>query len=272
MNCDSCPLNRRQFLAGCAAGIAGLATLELGGATATVPQKPKVRLVFSHHRQDAAGKQSEPGWPYLGYDQEGRKQTVMADLRRACPGVEFLPVAAHNAADAKKILEGDSEVDGYIAYMIGGWAGAAETLAASGRPTLFVGDLFGASGELLTAYAAARRAHRKVSVVSSSRWADVVVAVRCFALLKKPGGSLEAFVAACDQERRKRTPPAGHLKCVPDAVNPIPVEDCLKKLRSATILAVGGGWGMPDSGQAIEQVFGTKVVSVEFAELKERPA
>ncbi len=234
-----------------------------------MPQKPKVRLVFSHHRQDESGKQSEPGWPYLGYDQEGRKQTVLADLRRTCPAIEFLPVTAYNADDAKKILERDSEVDGYIAYMVGGWAGAAETLAAAGRPTLFVGDLFGASGELLTAYSALRRAQRKVAVVSSSRWADVVAAVQGFALLKKPGGSLEAFVAACDRERRKRTPRAGDLKCVPDAVHSIPVEDCLRKLHSATILAVGGGWGMPGSGQAIEQVFGTKVVPVEFAELKE---
>ncbi len=269
MNCHSCALNRRQFFADCALGLAGLATLKLEGATAPVPDKPKVRLVFSHHRQDEAGKQSEPGWPYLGYDQEGRKQTVLADLKRACPGIEFLPVTAYNAADARKILERDSEVDGYLAYMVGGWAGAAETLAAAGRPTLFVGDLFGASGELLTACAAARRAHRKVPVVSSSRWADVVAAVRCFAQLKGPGGSLEAFVAACDRARRKRTPRPSDLKGLPDVVRSLPVEECLQKLRSATILAVGGGWGMPGSGQAIEQVFGTKVIPVEFAELKE---
>jgi len=269
MNCGTCPLNRRRFLVGCAAGIAGFATLKLEGAAAVVTQKPKVRVVFSHHRQNEEGKQSEPGWPYLGYDHEGRKQTLLVGLRQACPGIEFLPATAYNPADAKKVLESDADVDGYLAYMIGGWAGAAETLAASGRPTLFVGDLFGASGELLTAYAAARRAHRPVAVVSSSRLQDVAAAARCFALLKEPGGSVDAFVGACDQARRKRAQGAGDLKCAQDAVKPIPVEDCLSKLRAAKILAVGGGWDMPGSGKAIEEVFGTKVVPVEFAELKE---
>jgi L-fucose isomerase-like protein len=269
MHCGSCPLNRRQFLAGCAAGVGGLATLKLEGAAAAVTQKPKIRVVFSHHRQNEDGKQSEAGWPYLGYDHEGRKQELLARLRQACPEIEFLPATAYDSADAKKILERDAEVEGYLSYMIGGWAGAAETFAATGRPALFVGDLFGASGELLTAYAAARRAHRKVAVVSSSRWEDVGAAARCFALLKEPGGSVDAWLAACDQTRREHTQRAGNLKCAQDAVESIALEDCLKKLRAATILAVGGGWGMPASGQAIEQVFGTKVVPVEFAELKE---
>jgi len=264
-----CPLNRRQFLVGCAAGMAGLAGQRLRGGEPEVPQKPKVRLVFSHHRQNAQGRQDEAGWPNLGYDHEGRKKELLANLRQACPGVEFLPATAYNRADAKSILEGDAEVDGYLAYMIGGWAGAAETIAATGRPTLFVGDLFGASGEILTAYAAARRNRRKVAVVSSSRLEDVAEAARGFELLKKPGGSADAFLAACNEARRKSTKPAGDMRCVEDAVKPIAVEECLKTLRSSTILAIGGGWGMPDSGRAIEALFGTKVLAIEFKELHE---
>ncbi len=120
---------------------------------AAVPApRPKVRLVFSHHRQDARGKQSEAGWPYLGYDHEARKKELLTQLQQACPGVEFRPATAYSLDDARKILQDDAAVDGYVAYMIGGWAGAAQTIAATGRPTLYVGDLYGASGEFLVAY------------------------------------------------------------------------------------------------------------------------
>jgi L-fucose isomerase-like protein len=47
------------------------------------------------------------------------------------------------------------------------------------------------------------------------------------------------------------------------------MDECLKKLRASTLLAVGGGWGMPGMGKAIEEVFGTKVVPIEFKELHE---
>jgi len=40
-------------------------------------------------------------------------------------------VTAYSTEDAKKILEVDTEVDGYLAYMIGGWATAGQTIAAA---------------------------------------------------------------------------------------------------------------------------------------------
>jgi hypothetical protein len=219
-------VSRRAFLSGTAA-MAGLWTL--GGRVVPAESAPvqtaktRIRLVFSHHRQDEQGKQSEPGWPYLGYDQEGRKKQLLARLRESCTESEFLPVTALTAEDGKKILEADKEVDGYLAYMIGGWAGAAETIAASGRPTIYVGDLYGASGEFLCATAAARRKHLKAFGVSSSRFEDVVQAVRCL--------------------------------------------ETMKKLKSSTILVVGGERG--DVGKAIEQVFGTKVVPITFPQINE---
>ncbi len=181
-------VSRRAFLSG-TAGIAG--AWMLGGRIALAESaspntgKTRIRLVFSHHRQDEQGKQSEPGWPYLGYDQDGRKKELLANLQQGCPDCEFLPVSAYNADDAKKILEADKDIDGYLAYMIGGWACAGETIAATGRPTIYVGDLYGASGEFLVATAAARRNHLKAFGVSSSRFEDVVQAVRCFETMKK---------------------------------------------------------------------------------------
>jgi hypothetical protein len=192
-NCQWC-VNRRTFLAGMAgamgaAGVAGLgasAAAEAAASPETQPAaKTRIRLVFSHHRDDAQGKQSEAGWPYLGYDCAGRRRELAAKLQESCPNIEFLPAVAYNPEDAKKILEADQEVDGYLAYMIGGWAGAGETIAAAGKAVIYAGDLYGASGEFLTATAAARRQGLRAVGVSSSRFADLVDALRCFETMKK---------------------------------------------------------------------------------------
>jgi len=223
--CRAC-VDRRGFLAGVAAigGACVLATHDaLAGETTGEDVKPKIRLVFSHHRQNAEGRQSEPGWPYLGYDCEGRKKELLEQLRKGCPRVEFLPVTAYDAADARKILEADQEVDGYLAYMIGGWATAAQTIAAAGRPVIYVGDLYGASGEFLVAAAEARRKRLRAFGVTSSRFEDVVAAVRSF--------------------------------------------ECLKHLQGAVMLVVGADPG--EQGKAIAAVFGTKVLSISFAQLND---
>ena len=187
--CPAC-VDRRAFLtvlAG-AAGAAGLMPLGTGWALAA-PQKPagaktRIRLVFSHHRVDAQGKQSEAGWPFLGYDCAARKHELQAKLEQSCPGIEFFPATALSAEDAKKILEADKEVDGYLAYMIGGWATAGQTIAAAGRPVIYAGDLYGASGEFLVAAAEARRKGLRAVGVTSSRFEDLVAALRCFETMK----------------------------------------------------------------------------------------
>jgi hypothetical protein len=122
---------------------------------------------------------------FTGYDYEGRKKELTARLRQACPPVEFLPVTANNTEDGRKILEADQEVDGYLVYMLGIWCGAPQVIAASGRPTLFVDDLYAGSGEFLVQYAAARRKGLRVAGVSSTRFEDVVQAVKSFECLKK---------------------------------------------------------------------------------------
>lgn len=69
--------------------------------------------------------------------------------------------------------------------MVGIWTGAPQTIAASGRPCVFVDDLYGGSGEFLVAYAAAKRNGWKVAGVSSGNFQDVVQAARCFECIKK---------------------------------------------------------------------------------------
>ncbi len=199
--CNGC-LNRRIFLAGMAGmtGAAGMAALG-GGLTLAAPpaaggSKTRIRLVFSHHRVDAAGKQSEPGWPYLGYDCEGRKRQLLEQLRAGCPGLEFLPTTAYSADDARKLLAADKEVDGYLAYMIGGWATAGQAIASAGKPVIYVGDLYGASGEILTAISEAKRLGLRAFGVTSSRFEDVVDALRCFETMKRLKSSTIVIVGA----------------------------------------------------------------------------
>ncbi|MHC4558425.1 MAG: twin-arginine translocation signal domain-containing protein [Planctomycetota bacterium] len=184
VNAD-CGLSRREFLGGCAAcaaGLAGISALGLNLAVAQTPpggEKAKVRLVFTHIPPGS------PTWPNIGYDYEGRKKQLTSKLCRGCPEIEFIPTTAHNADQAKKILETDQEVDGYLIYMIGIWTGAPQTIAASGRPTVFVDDLYGGSGEFLVAYSDAKRKDLKVAGVSSTKIEDVIQAAKCFECIKK---------------------------------------------------------------------------------------
>lgn len=177
--------SRRSFLAGCAgcpAMAACAASPSAAAAAPTVPvpeAKPRIRLVFTHIPPE------KPTWPYQGYDYEGRKKELTARLRQSCPGVEFMPATAFNADEGRKLLEADAEVDGYLVYMIGIWSGAGMAIASGGKPTLFVNDLYAGCGEFLTAYARARRQGLKVAGVTSSRWDDVVQAVRAFETMAK---------------------------------------------------------------------------------------
>lgn len=269
--CGGCPLSRRAFLAGCAA-CAGGATLDLvSGKTVTAAPaasevkaaKPRVRLVFSHTPSTG------PIWPNIGYDFEPPKKRIREKLGQLCPNIEFLPVTLQNADQAKKLLEEDKskDIDGYLVVLMSCWVGVPQAIAASGKPTIFADDLYAGSGEFLIAYSAARRQNRPVGGISSSRIEDLADAARCFEILKKPGGTPQAFVEAVVASRKRNTKPAGDLTCTPDPVKAIDPADCLAKLRECTILSVGGGWGA--TAQAIQQLFGTKVVRLEFQDLNQ---
>lgn len=183
-------LSRREFLAGCAACAAMAPKLVLSGskglaaglpdlkATAT-QEKARVRLVFTHVPHD------RPTWPNIDYDYEGRKRELTARLEKALPNTQFLPVTVQSADEASQLLQEDKNVDGYVVYIVGIWTGAVRRIASSGKPTILVDDLYGGSGEFLIEYAAAKRQGLKVAGVSSSRFEDVVAAVRSFECLKK---------------------------------------------------------------------------------------
>jgi L-fucose isomerase-like protein len=134
---------------------------------------------------------TKPNWPNIGYDFEGRIRVLEDKLVRGCPGIEFLPVNVTSgaAAEAQKILEKDSEVDGYLVYLVGClWGATPQTIASSGKPTVIVDELFAGSGEFLTASADIKRKGGRIAAVSSSRFEDVVEALKgieCLTALKQ---------------------------------------------------------------------------------------
>ncbi len=177
------PFSRRGFLGGCAAcaGAAAcpaLATPALPGPPAGV--KTQVKLVFSQPAKPVEG------WPYLGYDYETRKAGILKRLREALPNVEFDPVTPKATEDAAQILASGAAMDGFLVYLLGiPSPRVALPIATSGHPVILADDLYGGTGEFLGVYAGARRKGFKVAAVSSSRFEDLVQAVRVFETLKK---------------------------------------------------------------------------------------
>jgi len=80
-----------------------------------------------------------------------------------------------------------------------------ETIAASGKPTIIVDHLFAGSGEFLTSYARAKREGHKVMAVSSSRFDDIVDAVKCLDTLKKLRQSTILVVGRDTDDQVSRT-------------------------------------------------------------------
>jgi hypothetical protein len=181
-------ISRRCFLGGCAACAAGLASVSaigLGRAMAqesqSGPEKARVRIFFTHKPSTNAT------WPNIGYDYDGRKKALLEKLQNSCTGIEFLPVTAGSVQKAREILtkDKDENIDGYVVYMVGIWTSVPQEVMKSGRPTILVDDLYGGTGEFLTAYSEAKRLNLNVTGVSSSRLEDVVEAVKCFECIKK---------------------------------------------------------------------------------------
>jgi hypothetical protein len=136
-----------------------------------------VRLVFSH---PAPGVQ---GWPNVGYDFEGRKKELAARLGSACPNIEFLaPPVPRTADDVARILAADSEVDGYVLYLLGLPSSPVGALPASGRPVVVVNDLYGGGIGTMRG--------PRVALVSSSSFDDVAQSVRMFEHLRRLRSSI----------------------------------------------------------------------------------
>ncbi len=258
-------MNRRKFLTtGCAAcaGAAGFlaAPSLLRGQNGAGPFR--IRFVYSLH----GPKQEGPDWPNKGFDFVPVMERINAELRARLPEFEFLPTLAAGPEQAEKIVAEDkaSAVDGYVVFQMNCWNRVVQTVAATGKPVLYADFQYGGSGGFLVYTAAFLRAGTpNVGFVASSRVEDLAAAVKCFDIVRQ-GGTAAEFAAGTARARRERTPRAGDLVSRPDALRTLAAEECLRRMKSSRILAVGG----QESGSAGEMLV-IPVVNVAFAEVND---
>lgn len=264
--CSGCPLSRRRFLT-TAASAGALGVLAPAGLFQACSKtgKLKIRAIYALH----AVVQPGPDWPNVGFDFQPVMDRTTAVLRQAFPGWELTTAMAKGEEEAKKILADDAvaPVDGYIVVQLNCWNRVVQTIAASGKPTLYVDFPYGGSGGFLV-YTAEflRKKTPNLGFVASSRPEDLVAACRAFAQVKKSGaaGEFGGLVAAA---RRASTPAPGDLGLAADGLSVLTAGDCLKKMKESRILAVGGGW--PGIAPAIKEGMGIDVVDVPFAKVNE---
>ena len=197
MEKKDCPLSvlctsRRNFLGGAGAGLLGyalsssahlLSAAQAPPAGAGVPgmklPKPKIGVIFSHITPE------KPSWPYKGYDYEGRKKQLAAQLQEACPNCDLVFDTAMNAEEAQTAVKKMADADGLVSYLVGIWTGAATVIVHSGKPVILVDDLYAGSGEFIGVHAQALREQLPVVAVASSDFRDVVKAIQILEAIKR---------------------------------------------------------------------------------------
>ncbi|HOW84971.1 MAG TPA: twin-arginine translocation signal domain-containing protein [Candidatus Aminicenantes bacterium] len=264
--CPGCPLSRRRFLT-TAASAGALGVLAPAGLfqACSKTEKLRIRIVYALH----AVVQPGPDWPNVGFDFRPVMDRTAAALRRAFPGWEFLTSMAKGEEEARKILAGDAAAppDGYVVVQLNCWNRVVQTVAASGRPTLYVDFQYGGSGGFLVYTAEFLRQNApNLGFVASSRPEDLAAACRAFAEVKRSGRPAE-FAGLVAAARRAATPGPGDPAVASDAVAFLAAGDCLKKMKESRILAVGGGW--PGIAPAVKEGLGIDVVNVPFAKVNE---
>jgi len=264
--CACCRMNRRQLLAaGCGAacaGAAGLLTTASPLFATAGNKKVRIRIVYSLH----APVQPGPDWPNKGFDFRPIMERINTGLAKQCPSFEFLSSMANGPEQAQKILDEDrsANIDGYVVPQLNCWNRVVQTMATSGKPVLYVDFQFAGSGGFLVYTATFLRAKTpNVGFVASSRFDDLVEAVKCFELVRN-GGSAADFVAATARVRMKNTPKAGDLACTPDPLKTLSTQDCLARMKQSKILAVRD----QQSGPA-EPTMGIPMEWVSFAEVND---
>jgi len=258
-------MSRRRFLtAGCAA-CAGAAELLINpGSVQSAEDKRKVRIriIYSLH----GPQQNRPDWPNKGFDFRPVMDKINKTLTNRCKGFEFVTSLANGPEQAQKILTGDKSaaIDGYLVYQMNCWNRVVQTMATSGKPVPYADFQYGGSGGFLVYMAGFLRAQSpNVGFVASSRMEDLVEAVKCFTIVKQ-GGSPSDFVAATAKVRVAGTPKPGDLKCKPDNLKIIPIQDCIAQMKESKILAVRN----QNSGPA-QPIMGIPMEYVSFAEVNE---
>jgi hypothetical protein len=260
-------MNRRRFFTRGTAAAAGtlglLATPAWLQAAAAPAGRPRIRILYALH----APQQPGPDWPNQGFDFAPVMDRVNRELARRCKGIEFVTATATGPEQAKQILAADQTaggIDGYLVYQMNCWNQVVQTLATSGKPVLYADFQFGGSGGFLVYNAAFLRSRApNVGFVASSDLEDLAEAVNCFRLVQA-GGSTADFVKATAEVRARRTPRAGQSGGLPDDLQCLGTDDCLRQMKASRILVVRDQTAGDEPGVA-----GIPVQRVPFSELNE---
>jgi hypothetical protein len=265
VGCAGCPMHRRKFLAaGSAAACACSLGLSFGAKTAqaeegTAEKKKRIRVIYSLH----APVQPCPDWPNIGFDFRPVMQKANTKLAAAFPSIEFLPVMAKEAEEAKAIVEKDKteKIDGYIVFQLNCWNHVIQTVVPTEKPTLYVDYLFGGSGGFLvfTSRFLAKNA-KNFGFISSSKFDDVLRAVGYFQTCTDPNGFADMVTAV----RKACTPKASGVVCKPDEVETLSPEEWKKKLGESKILAFKNN--KPSDGK-VQDYAGVPLIYLPFSEL-----
>lgn len=256
--------SRRRFISGCAACGACLAltpfSLLSSPSYSGTDKKLRIRIIYSLHEL----KQSKPDWPNVGFDFSPFIENTNTLLKNQFPGFEFLPVLATGQEQAEKIMLQDEKekIDGYIVYQMNCWNQVVQTVAKSGKPVLYADFQFGGSGGFLVYNSKFLKENsRNVGFVASSRFEDMIAAVKCFETIQN-GGSAADFVAATRKSRMNSTPISGNLTYETDELKTLPTAECQRRMKESRILAVRD----QNAGPA-EAIMGIPIEYVAFSEV-----
>jgi hypothetical protein len=265
-------LSRRNFLAGCAAcaGAAGFSAaprwlgsfhaFQAGGGRGGGGKGPRIRVVYALH----GPVQEVPDWPNKGFDFRPVMEQTNAELANRFPAYTFLPTLAPGEEQAKKILEDDSAVDGYLVFQMNCWNRVVQTMVTSGKPVLYADFAYAGSGGFLVYTAGFLRAGTpNFGFVASSRMEDVAAAVKCFEAAKAAGPSFD-FAAATARARTASTLRPGDLSCQNDPVSLLSADETIRLMKASKILAIRGPEKQPDA-----VMMGIPVVYLPFSELND---
>jgi len=205
-------------------------------------------------------------WPYPGFDTKARRQEILTLLNKECPEIEFISITIENTEDIQKAIALKDTVDGYLVYaMTLDWAlrKPIVDIGNLGKPMVIADEFLGGSGVFLTGYSELCSRGIPVVAVSTTQLSDLVVVVRQFANVRRPGVTPISFARQCEQVYRETFAAPRRLKCTEDPVVLTDISECAKRFREARFLILGRG----RAGQ--EQDFlGTKGHYIDFSELQ----
>lgn len=266
-NCLFSAVTRRKFLGtGCAAAF-GLAA---GGGVGkqkseAAGRRLRLRTIYSLH----SPVQKVPDWPNVGFDFRPAMDRFNTAIAKGCPEFDLVSTMASGPDDARKILEVDSRdrVDGYIVFQMNCWNRVIQTIAETGKPTLYVDFQYGGSGGFLVYTADMLRKNvANVGFVASTWLEDVVAAARMFEVFSATGSAAE-FAAAVNRLRVERTPGPSLSPLKEDHLETLSPDETLRVARQWKVLAIGGNW--PGLAPAIQEGLGIEALNVPFAELND---